>query len=94
MNKLDKTYTDLLQDILDNVPYLYFYEKQNDIFFVIKRIDQFLPTMIKETNWEFFAKYIIGKFKNTSLSITSEELGDAKARYFGLEKAFRLYKTL
>jgi len=53
-----------------------------------------MENMIKETNWEFFAKYIIGKFKNTSLSITSEELGDAKARYFGLEKAFRLYKTL
>lgn len=53
-----------------------------------------MEEMVKETNWEFFARYIIGRFKNAPLSLTSEELGDAKANYFGLDKAFRLYKTL
>jgi|APGre2960657404_1045060.scaffolds.fasta_scaffold46025_1 hypothetical protein len=46
--KNQQLYNVYKETILDNVPYLYFYEKQNDIFFVMKRIDQFLPTIIKE----------------------------------------------
>jgi hypothetical protein len=55
---------------------------------------KFMEEMVEQTDWEFFAKYIIGKFRDASLDLTSEEIGDAKANYFGLSKAFRLYKTL
>lgn len=45
------------ETILDNVPYLYFYDKQYDLFFVMKRIDQFLPTIIKEQLNPNFTSY-------------------------------------
>lgn len=46
--KNQQIYNVYKETILDNVPYLYFYDKQSDYFFVMKRIDQFLPTIIKE----------------------------------------------
>lgn len=45
------------ETILDNVPYLYFYDKQYDIFFVMKRVDQFLPTIVKEQLNPNFTSY-------------------------------------
>ena len=50
-------YTVYKETILDNVPYLYFYDKQEDLFFVMKRIDQFLPTIIKEQLNPNFVSY-------------------------------------
>lgn len=45
------------ETILDNVPYLYFYDKQYDLFFVMKRVDQFLPTIVKEQLNPNFTSY-------------------------------------
>lgn len=50
-------YTVYKETILDNVPYLYFYDKQLDSFFVMKRVDQFLPTIIKEQMNPNFTSY-------------------------------------
>ena len=50
-------YTVYKETILDNVPYLYFYDKQEDLFFVMKRVDQFLPTIVKEQMNPNFVSY-------------------------------------
>ena len=54
----------------------------------------FMEEVVSTTNWEFFAKFILDKFKDSPNTLTSDEVGDAKAAYFGLLKAFRLYKTI
>jgi len=50
-------YTVYKETILDNVPYLYFYDKQYDLFFVLKQVDQFLPTIKKEQSNPDFTAY-------------------------------------
>jgi hypothetical protein len=50
---------------------------------------------ITSINWLEYAKGVLNNFKlKDSQELTSEEIGDAKAKQIGLEKAFRLYKTL
>jgi hypothetical protein len=52
-----------------------------------------MENLIQNTNWISHSHDVIKKYQNHKTE-TSEELGDAKAAELGLQKAFRLYKTL
>ena len=59
----------------------------------LHRID--MEKHIQSIDWLVYAKGVLGSFKDDHLNhLTSEEIGDAKAKQIGLDKAFRLYKTL
>lgn len=54
---------------------------------------RYTQNIVMFTDWIEHAKYILNKFKGVH-NMTSEQIGDRKAKELGLEKAFRLYKTL